>query len=156
MKYQKIIVFSSLIAVIGVALYYVISNRATISNKPTEVFNQANQQSSLLTQTATIGDVTYTVTPKGLSQSSATWGFEVVLDTHTGSLDQDLTQQVTLLDDRGKEYQSAKWEGDPSGGHHRKGQLQFKSLGADIKSVILKINPGENMGEASFTWNVEK
>lgn len=122
---------------------------AKVSNKPSVV------QNTLPSQTATIGIVTYKVTPKNLSRSSISWDFEIVLDTHTGSLDQDLVQRVRLSDDKAREYQATKWEGDPPGGHHREGTIQFKS-GSDVKSITLKINPGKNMEEKSLTWEIKE
>lgn len=123
---------------------------AKVSKRPPAV------QNTLLLQTATIGNVTYKVTPKNLSRFSTSWDFEIALDTHTGSLDQDLVQQVRLSDNKAREYQATKWEGNPLGGHHREGVLRFQPLGSDVKSVTLKLNPGENMEENSLTWEIRE
>lgn len=154
MKYQKIIIFSIATIFIGAALYYVTSNRATLFNTPIENVSKQVEQTTLQTQSVTIGIVIYKVTPKSLTPNSETWDFEVSLDTHTGSLDQDLVSTVRLVDDKDNEYKPTKWIGDPKGGHHREGVLQFKSLGSDIRTVTLKIKPGENIEEASLTWEI--
>lgn len=155
MKYGKVLVFNLIIILIGAVIYFVISNRTNFFNKPIAP-NLPAEQTALSAQTASIGIVTYKVTPKNLSKSSPTWDFEIVLDTHTGSLDQDLVSEVRLLDDKNKEYQASKWEGDPPGGHHREGVIKFESLGSDVTSLILKINPGEKMKETSFTWETKE
>lgn len=155
MKYGKVLVFNLVIILIGATIYFVVSNRANFFKTPSNVPNSPNEQATLTTQTATFGSVTYKVTPKNLAKSSSNWDFEIVLDTHTGSLDQDLVSQVRLSDEKGREFQVAKWEGDPPGGHHREGVMKFESQGSDTASVTLKINPGENMKETSFTWEVK-
>ena len=141
MKYQKVIASSLVIIVIGVALYYVISNR-------TSLFNSV-AKTDLQTQSVTIGTVTYKVTPKTITRSATTWDFEVTLDTHTGSLDQDLVAIVRLVDDKGREYKAIKWEGDPPGGHHRKGTLSFQPIDLKPKKIILQIE------ERKFEWKLE-
>lgn len=156
MKYGKVLVFNLAIIMVGIAIYFVISNRANFINKTLNVPNLPSEQSTLKTQTTTIGNVTYKVTPKSLSKSSSSWDFEIVLDTHTGSLDQDLASQVRLSADKAVENQVGKWEGDPLGGHHREGVLKFQPLGSDVASVTLKINPDENMKETNFTWEVKE
>ena len=141
MKYQKVIASSLVIIVIGAALYYVISNRASLFNSVA--------QTDLQTQSVTIGTVTYKVTPKTITRSATTWDFEVTLDTHTGSLDQDLVAIVRLVDDKGREYKAIKWEGDPPGGHHRKGTLSFQPIDLKPKKIILQIE------ERKFEWKLE-
>ena len=141
MKYQKVIASSLVIIVIGVALYYVISNR-------TSLFNSV-AKTDLQTQSVTIGTVTYKVTPKTITRSATTWDFEVTLDTHTGSLDQDLVAIVRLVDDKGREYKAIKWEGDPPGGHHREGTLSFQPIDLKPKKIILQIE------ERKFEWKLE-
>lgn len=154
MKNQKVIIFSLAIIFIGTALYYVISNRESLLKTPPEKVSKQAEQNSLQTQSVTVGIVVYKVTPKTLTPNNETWGFEVSLDTHTGSLDQDLVSVVRLVDDKGNEYKPIKWMGDPPGGHHREGILQFKSLESNITSITLKINSGENIAEGRLTWKI--
>jgi hypothetical protein len=51
--------------------------------------------------------------------------FQVAMDTRTKQLNDDLTKTAALVDDGGRRYLPLSWQGDPPGGHHRKGVLQF-------------------------------
>src|SRR3989344_6906780 len=113
-----------------------------VSNKP------PNVQSSIPSQTNSEGSVTITVTPKNLSQPT----FEIVLDTHTDNLNKDLTKNTILIDDQGNMQKPVGWEGDPLGGHHRKGILLFNSFQEKSKLVTLKIQNVGQVQERSFTW----
>ncbi len=145
MKYQKVIIFSLVILVIGLALYYVI---------PKDVANQVSEQTILPTQTLTDGTVTYKVTPKNLTTRAATWDFEIILDTHTGSLDQDLVAIVRLVDDKGSKYKSTQWEGAPPGGHHREGTLKFSPFTSRPAFIELTVQTTDNTKEISLRWNL--
>jgi len=116
-----------------------------VSNKP------PNVQSSIPSQTNSEGSVTITVTPKNLSQPT----FEIVLDTHTDNLNKDLTKNTILIDDQGNMQKPVGWEGDPLGGHHRKGILLFNSFQEKSKLVTLKIQNVGQVQERSFTWIVK-
>jgi hypothetical protein len=62
------------------------------------------------------------------SQCAArTWDFEVTLETHTQSLNDDLSRSSALIAD-GKQYLPLDWKGAAPGGHHRKGLLRFKAV----------------------------
>ena len=98
------------------------------------------------------GRVTVTVTP--LTIAADTWRFEVELDTHVVPLDQDLTAVSLLVDQRGNEQRPLTWEGDPPGGHHRKGVLVFKSVGPLPTVVTLKIRGIGPVPERAFTWTL--
>ena len=138
MKYQKVIVFSLVIIIIGIA---------------TSLFNSV-EQTDLQTQSVTIGTVIYKVTPKTVTQSAATWEFEVVLNTHTGELDQDLTQFIRMVDDEGNQYQATKWEGDLPGGHHREGTLKFSPITPRPAFIKLNIQTTDSTGKISLRWNL--
>ena len=116
-----------------------------VSNKP------PNVQSSIPSQTNSEGSVTITVTPKNLYQPT----FEIVLDTHTDNLNKDLTKNTILIDDQGNMQKPVGWEGDPLGGHHRKGILLFNSFQEKSKLVTLKIQNVGQVQERSFTWIVK-
>ena len=146
MKYQKVIIFNLAIIVTGVALYYVVSNRASLFNKPADDTSQ--------TQTLTDGTVTYKVIPKDLSTQAATWDFEISLDTHTGSLDQDMVAIIRLVDDKGNEYKAMKWDGDPPGSHHREGMLQFSPITPRPAFIELNIQTTGTTGKNSLRWNI--
>lgn len=105
-------------------------------------------------QTSRDGGVTVRVTPKNLAQGAPTWDFQVVLDTHSGDLGQDLLKAAGLIDARGREHAPTAWTGDPPGGHHREGVLSFKPLGAEADSVTLQIRGVGGVAQRSFRWQL--
>lgn len=108
----------------------------------------------LATQTNREGVVTIKVTPQAVSASAASWRFEVVLDTHSASLTQDLRDVAVLSDGAGGEYPPTAWEGDPPGGHHRKGVLVFAPISPMPVSLTLKIRGIAGVPERIFAWTV--
>jgi hypothetical protein len=97
--------------------------------------------------------VTVTVTPTLLSEESEEWKFDVVMDTHSVELDQDMTKIAILIDEQGKEYKALNWEG-PTGGHHREGIITFNKITPAPKSVELKISDIGGVVR-SFTWQLK-
>ena len=101
------------------------------------------------------GGITVTVTSLdiNLSPQATEWKFNVILDTHTVELDQDLTTVAVLVDDNGQEYQPLRWEGAPPGGHHREGTLVFDSIIPSPQHLKLIIR---NIGtvERTFAWTL--
>lgn len=129
---------------------------ALITN-PKVNFNQGNEmpqenQKVLPPQTNSEGQITIQVTPQELSSSS--WDFEIVLDTHSNSLDQDLVVNSILIGEDGGEYQPISWNGDPPGGHHRKGVLKFNPISPIPSSIELKIYQIGTDGEKVFRWEL--
>ena len=98
-------------------------------------------------------DVTVTVTPEviDLSSKAAEWKFNVVMNTHSVELDQDLVEVATLSDDDGQEYRPLRWEGSPVGGHHREGALVFAPIMPYPQHLILNIK-GVDGTRRSFSW----
>jgi len=105
-------------------------------------------------QTSRDGGVTVRVTPKNLVRGAPTWDFQVVLDTHSGDLGQDLVKAAGLIDARGREHAPTAWTGSPPGGHHREGVLSFKPLGPETDSVTLQIRGVGGVAERSFRWQL--
>ena len=97
--------------------------------------------------------VTVTVTPTLLDEKSGEWKFDVVMDTHSVELDQDMTKVAILIDEQGKEYKAQSWDG-PTGGHHREGVLSFNSV-ESTKWVEIKIKDIAGIRERSFKWNLK-
>ena len=95
------------------------------------------------------------VTPKALGAGVTVWEFTVVMDTHTKPLDDNLTQAAALVDAAGRRYVPVAWQGDPPGGHHRKGVLQFSAPAEMPKSVELQINGVGGVATRTFRWEVE-
>lgn len=107
-----------------------------------------------VTQTNSEGGVVVRVTPGRFAPAAVTWDFEVVFETHTVALVGDPAQFTVLLDPQGRTYAAVRWEGDPPGGHHRKGVLRFKPLRPAPATVTLKIRGIGGVPVRAFTWPV--
>lgn len=94
--------------------------------------------------------ITVTVTPSDLGMESKEWKFDIVMNTHSVELDQDMAKVAVLIDDSSKEYSPVRWEGAPAGGHHREGILIFNRITSAPKSVELKIS---DIGGVVRTFN---
>ncbi|MCZ7566073.1 MAG: hypothetical protein M5U08_21685 [Burkholderiales bacterium] len=98
----------------------------------------------LAQQTSRDRGVTVQVKPVDLSPGAKSWAFEVVLDTHSQDLADDLVR-TTMLEAGGATLAPTGWEGDPPGGHHRKGVLRFAPITPMPEAVELLIaRPGES------------
>jgi hypothetical protein len=105
------------------------------------------------TKTEEQESVTVVVTPLDLSPNSKEWKFDVLMDTHSIELDQDMAQVSVLVDGEGEEYKPIRWEGAEAGGHHREGVLIFNEIKPTPKFVELKIS---GIGDVvrNFTWQL--
>ncbi len=99
--------------------------------------------------------VTVVVTPLDLSSQSKEWKFDIGMNTHSVELDQDMTKVAVLVDDQGKEYPAATWQGPGGGGHHREGVLTFNSIAPYPQHLTLKI---KDIGavERVFSWTLNE
>ena len=124
-----------------------------------EASPQAEQQNVPQNQWETKTDdqspVTVTVTPLELGKDAQAWKFDIVFDTHSGSLDDDLLIAAVLIDDNGAAYQPTAWEGSGPGGHHREGVLVFDVISPTPSQVTLKIKSVGGVIERTFVWSVE-
>jgi hypothetical protein len=109
---------------------------------------------ALVARSSDAAGVRVVVTPKKLAPNVPAWEFEVVMDTHTKPLSENLVQSAVLVDDAGRRSTPTGWQGDPPGGHHRKGILQFAAPTAMPNSIELQINA---IGGAarSFRWELK-
>ena len=106
-------------------------------------------------QRSSAAGVTVAVTPPDLGAGAKSWDFKVVLDTHSGSLDDDLVKTAVLLDDKGGRQAPVKWEGAGPGGHHREGTLRFNAVSPKPAAIELQIQrPGEAKPR-SFRWELK-
>lgn len=137
MKYFK---FLLILLGLLLAIYYYFGVYGNPSTEP-----KIDEQSS----------VTVTVTPIELNQVAETWKFELVLDTHSGSLDEDLMEVATLVDDQMNIYTATSWEGTEAGGHHREGILSFDAIEPLPKTIELKIKGIGGIDERSFKWPLQ-
>jgi hypothetical protein len=108
----------------------------------------------LATKTDTQTNIGVEVTPVSLSATSTEWTFDIAMNTHSGSLDADLTKTGSLTDDAGNISQPIRWDGDSEGGHHRAGLLTFKPITPLPKSVTLKLS-GIGGVDRTFTWQLK-
>jgi hypothetical protein len=100
------------------------------------------------------GGVVVRVTPGRFAPDTATWDFQVVFETHTAQLVGDPAQFTMLIDPQGRTHAALRWDGDPPGGHHRKGVLRFKPLRPVPASVTLKMRGVGGVPERAFTWSI--
>ena len=116
---------------------------------------------SLLPQINSEGPVTVKVTPKDLSQSATSWDFEILLDTHSQNLDQDLVKDSVLIDNGGNKLEPIGWEAVPAGEteapqeHHRQGILKFKPISPRPSFIELKILNIGAINERIFKWELK-
>ena len=100
------------------------------------------------------GQVRASVTPQNLSKTADAWRFEVRFNTHATPITQDMVAVATLTDDKGASEQPTAWEGDPPGGHHRRGVLVFKPIDSMPVTITLHIREVGGVADRAFTWNL--
>jgi hypothetical protein len=108
----------------------------------------------LAPRTSDGGGVRVVVTPKAAEPGAAVWEFEVVMDTHTKPLDEDIAHAAVLVDDSGRQHPALAWQGDPPGGHHRKGILRFPLPAERSKIIELQISGVGGPGKRVFRWEL--
>lgn len=134
----------------GFLLFY---KHKPVSSPTTDNSTASSTPRQWETRTDEQANVTVTVTPSNLMFDSKEWTFDVVLNTHSVELDQDMSNIVVLVDDSGKEYKPLRWEGAPAGGHHREGTLIFIPITPYPEH--LKLNMRDIGGvERSFAWDL--
>lgn len=104
-------------------------------------------------QTNSAAGVTIQATP--LALAGPRWEFEIVLTTHSGALDDDLAKSASLAADGGAGAAPLAWRGDPPGGHHRKGVLEFAPLAPRPASIELRIRRAGETAPRVFRWNLQ-
>lgn len=109
--------------------------------------------SDLAAQTSRGGGVDIKVTPRSLARDATVWEFDLTFDTHSVALDGDPAQFSGLVDSQGRVHPPFAWKGDPPGGHHRAGILQFKPI-AGATEVELRINGVGGVAVRSFRWRL--
>ena len=110
---------------------------------------------ALAPQTRSEGGVQVKVTPGNITVGAETWDFEVALNTHSVALDQDLAKITVMVDAQGKQYHPIAWDGDPPGGHHRKGVVRFKPPGKLPPSLELRISGIGGVDARVFHWQLQ-
>jgi hypothetical protein len=82
--------------------------------------------------------------------------FEVQMNTHSETLEEDMVAVSSLKDNAGHVYQATAWQGSEPGGHHREGVLEFPKLEDNTESITLIIRKVANVPERTFEWSVER
>ena len=78
----------------------------------------------------------------------------MALNTHSGSLEYDLSEISTLICDKGFEFEPLRWEGSPPGGHHRRGMLIFPEFDHQISHMKLVVEGVYGVPERVFEWTI--
>jgi hypothetical protein len=110
--------------------------------------------SALAARASSERGVTVTVKPISLARDAKSWDFEIVLDTHSQDLGDDLVKSALLVDGEGRQYRPTAWDGAAPGGHHRKGVLRFTPISPPPRAIELQIRrPGEAAVRV-FRWQL--
>jgi len=100
------------------------------------------------------GGVMVAVQPVDLSSGAGSWNFDVTLNTHVHPLEQDLTRVSVLVDANGAKHAPLAWKGDPPGGHHRKGVLEFAPVSGSPAYVELQMRGVGGPAVRKFRWQL--
>ncbi len=157
-KIKKIIIGISLILLL--IIFFLINNQtnkdiltvATISSKvDSEPEVIEIETIKLSSKTNSQDGITFEVIPLDFNFDDPV-RFEIKIDTHSGSLDFDMSKVSILEDDSGNQYKALNWQGSSPGGHHRSGVISFPRL--DIQTKRLKLVIG-SVSPRIFEWNLE-
>lgn len=110
--------------------------------------------SGLEGRTSDAAGVRVVVTPRSITAGDK-WEFEVAMDTHVKPLAEDLAAAAVLIDDNGQRSVPIAWQGDPPGGHHRKGVLQFAAPVNPPKTFELQLTNVGGAALRTFQWEVK-
>ncbi len=99
-------------------------------------------------------EIKITATLQPIQKEGQTWNVEVILETHTKALGDDLTKSAILIADE-KQYMPMSWEGSPPGGHHRNGLLRFKVNVLQPQAMELQIRLAGDAAPRSFKWRLK-
>ncbi|MDP1741626.1 hypothetical protein [Polaromonas sp.] len=120
---------------------------------PLSALAQTSTEASA-TRSSSDRGVTVKVTPKWIGSSGNRWEFNIVLETHSADLSDDLTQIATLTTNDGRTLKPTGWVGAGPTGHHREGVLAFDVAAPRPSAVELKIaRPGESAPRI-FRWQL--
>lgn len=154
MKKITIAILSSAALLGGFLIFY--QSRSIERKAPNndQIKQQTSAEQNWESKTDVQALVAVTVTPIDISPQSKEWKFDIIMDTHSVELDQDMIKTSVLIDDRGKEYKPLNWKGQ-TGGHHREGVLAFNQIIPAPKFIELKIF-GAGDVVRSFSWQLHK
>ncbi len=81
--------------------------------------------------------------------------FQISLNTHLGSLDDDLVKQSEAIDEQSNVYKPINWTGSGLGGHHRDGVLTFGVLNLTAQFIELNIKDVGGVPLRKFRWDLK-
>lgn len=141
-----IIVISIIIVIIFLGIRFSGDKNSSSTHRDKTV--QTVTPAFLDSQTNSEGKVSVTATPTNQSD----WSFEITLNTHSVDISEDLTQVSVLVDENNNEYKPIEWQGDPPGGHHRKGVLRFGEITPQPRLITLFIHQIGGINVRKFEW----
>ena len=108
---------------------------------------------SVQRKTAEVGGVAVSVTLLQPAESgSATIDFQLVMNTHRGSLPTDMLNVAKLLEKGGEVIPPLAWSGG-KGGHHLKGKLSFPADRTAIGGTFTLMLQGiDGQNDLRFEW----
>ncbi len=109
---------------------------------------------ALAEQVSDEAGVSVAVKPLTLAPDAVSWRFSVQLSTHVSPLTQDLLQVSSLSGDGGPGEIPTAWDGDPPGGHHRKGVISFKPIDPRPAATTLTIRQVGGVPARQFAWKL--
>ncbi len=113
----------------------------------------AAQTNSLTVRENDEGAVSVSVTPEDVTGTADTWRFAVQFNTHVTPISQDIVAVASLKGNAAEERPTA-WEGDPPGGHHRRGVLVFQPMNPTPQTLTLHIRDVGGVADRTFTWQL--
>ncbi len=138
MKYFIVLL---IIVVISGSVYFFIKQDQQQDQPPIQWVEKIDDQPS----------VSISVLPLAAEQGSP-FKIQVEFDTHSETLDFDVTNIATLVDKDGNLIQPLSWEGSEPGGHHRSGILVFPPLEPSASKFELKIRNVGGIPERNFQF----
>ncbi|TYB32641.1 MAG: hypothetical protein FXF49_10455 [Flexistipes sinusarabici] len=112
--------------------------------------NTKNITGSLNSIVNKIDGISIVAKPVNLSSSEIV--FEIAINTHSGSLDFDMSQISELVINNEKVMKPIKWKGSAPGGHHRYGKILFAGYEKEINKMELIIKDNDN--KRIYEWTL--
>jgi hypothetical protein len=132
---------------------WVLAATLGVAAAPLAALAQASPNATTMQSSSEQG-VTVKVTPKSIGAPDSRWEFNIVLDTHSADLNDDLLQSATLMTSDGRTLKPVSWTGAAPGGHHREGVLAFEVPAPRPATIELRIErPGESTPR-TFRWQL--
>ena len=146
--------------IIGVAIVIVAFALVAASSQPNQQSPSSGNPSSnggrftLSSKVVNQNNLTIQATPQPFKYGEPV-KISLVLDTHSGALNFDLTQMTTLQDSNGTTYAPTGWSGSPFSGHHVSGTLNFPALNGQPSAMQL-ILKNVNGADWTFEWTLSR